>query len=212
MYKSILLIAVLFLLSCKVQPEATSKTTTTTKPPAKEDTTECTTDGYVKDFTGLDGCKLMILVGDEKWLPTKFPKGQATLQAKQIIKFGYREVTDAMSICMAEDKMVEITCIQVQGGNKGKPDKVKCVDTTEPKQVEWMKNLIRKYQPIDISKFPFRGDGWAYLFRTNTGQLLYTCQGNLVCESNFDKKSDCHQTYIQYLRDRKVIYHGEGNH
>lgn len=206
MYK-LFLLPLLFLFNCKT----TSPTVTTT--PEKTDHTKCTTDGYVKDFTGLDGCRLLVLVGDEKWLISRIPKGHSPLQDKQIIKFGYKDVVDGMSVCMAEDKIVEIVCLEIQSqGSDAKPDKKECVNSISPNQVEWMKQLIDNHQPLQITKYPFRGDGWAYLFQTNATKLLYTCQGDLVCESSLnDKTSSCYNTYLKYLRGEEVIYSGQGN-
>ncbi len=210
MYK-LLFLPFLFLLNCKTTPP----TDTTTPPsiPEKIDTEKCTTEGYVKDFTGLDGCKLLVLVRDEKWLISRVPKGHSPLQDKQTIKFGYKEIVDGISVCMAEDKIVEIVCLEiVNQGRDPKPGKKKCVNTTTPKTVEWIKKLIEEHQPIQITKYPFRGDGWAYLFQTAQAKLLYTCQGTLVCESALDDQdSSCYKTYLQYLRGEEIIYQGTGN-
>jgi len=210
MYK-LLLLPLLFLMNCKTTPPTGDTTPPST--PDNTDYTKCITDGYVKDFTGLDGCKLLVLVGDEKWLISRIPKGHSPLQDKQTIKFGYKDVVDGISICMAEDKIVEIVCLEiVNQGRDPKPGKKECVNTSTPKKVDWMKRLIGKHQPIQITKYPFRGDGWAYLFRTDKAKLLYTCQGHLVCESALsDKDNSCYKTYLQYLRDEEVVYRGEGN-
>lgn len=73
----------------------------------------CKTEGEVQDFTGLDGCSLMIVTKDgKKLLPGKVLESAVSLQAGQKIRFDYRPI-DMMSVCMAEDQIVEITCLQI---------------------------------------------------------------------------------------------------
>jgi hypothetical protein len=74
------------------------------------DTGTCKTQGEVQDFTGLDGCGLLIVTEDgKKLLPGKM-SGDVQLSAGQKIRFDYRPI-DMMSVCMTEDEIVEITCV-----------------------------------------------------------------------------------------------------
>ncbi len=74
---------------------------------------ECKTIATVKDFTGLDGCKfLIILENGDKLLPAKLNDESFEFHDGQKISFDYKELQDVMSICMAEDMAVEITCIK----------------------------------------------------------------------------------------------------
>lgn len=73
--------------------------------------TSCKTTGEVQDFSGLDGCKLLIVTEDgKKLLPGKILDGDVELAAGQKIRFDYRPL-DMMSVCMTEDEIVEITCL-----------------------------------------------------------------------------------------------------
>lgn len=73
----------------------------------------CNTQGEVQDFTGLDGCQLLIVTADgKKLLPGRMLSEDVQLQAGQKIRFDYRPI-EMMSICMAEDLIVEITCLEV---------------------------------------------------------------------------------------------------
>ena len=75
---------------------------------------DCSTLATVKDFTGLDGCTfLFILDNGDKYLPAEISDSNFELKDQQRIKFGYKELKDQMSICMAENKIVAVTCIQV---------------------------------------------------------------------------------------------------
>lgn len=77
-------------------------------------TEACSTLGIVKDYSNLDGCGLLIELADGTLLlPASLPEN-AQLKAEQRIQFGYRELNDAVSICMAERKVVDIVCIQKQ--------------------------------------------------------------------------------------------------
>ncbi len=77
------------------------------------ESSECKTIATVKDFTGLDGCTfLIVLENGDKLLPVKLNDENFELHDGQKIRFDYIELPDAMSICMAEDMAVEITCIK----------------------------------------------------------------------------------------------------
>lgn len=74
----------------------------------------CNTRGEVQDFTGLDGCRLLIVTEDgKKLLPGRILDNEFQLEAGQQLNFDYRPI-DMMSVCMAEDLIVEITCIEVR--------------------------------------------------------------------------------------------------
>lgn len=98
---NILLLLTFCLLGCN-----TSKETQTSKQ------TACTTLGVVKDFSKLDGCKL--LIETEKGILLKaseLPKG-VYLKAEQKIRFGYEAMPEGISICMREKMIVRITCLE----------------------------------------------------------------------------------------------------
>ncbi|PHN06721.1 hypothetical protein [Flavilitoribacter nigricans] len=75
---------------------------------------DCKTQGTVQDFTGMDGCRLLIVTEDgKKLLPGSILDSDFVLEAGQEISFDYRPV-DMMSVCMTEDQIVEITCIKLK--------------------------------------------------------------------------------------------------
>lgn len=74
----------------------------------------CNTQGTVEDYTGMDGCRLLIVTEDgKKLLPGNILDSDFQLVAGQKISFDYRPI-DMMSVCMAEDQIVEITCIKIR--------------------------------------------------------------------------------------------------
>jgi hypothetical protein len=78
--------------------------------PTKTTTSNCTTEGIVKDMTGLDGCKFIIQLTDgTKLNPIELSDKSFQLKDGQKIRFSY-EAIDAMNICMAGET-VKVTCI-----------------------------------------------------------------------------------------------------
>ncbi len=70
----------------------------------------CLHKGKVQDFTGLDGCRLLIVLEHGSRLePINYSE---TLKNEQTIMFNYETVEDAISICMA-GKIVRLTCLEV---------------------------------------------------------------------------------------------------
>lgn len=212
MYKALLSLSILLLFSCKTKKEVSSNAPVDQVKPPIETTIGCSTHAIVEDLTGLDGCGLILrLDNGEKWLPTNLADQKVKVEKNNSVYFGYRIIEDGMSNCMAENKMVELTCLQVIGQTGGiKPGKKECVNTLTPMKVEWLKVAYQKHQPSQIIKHPFRKDSWAYLFRNKKGRHLYTCQGNLVCEAKSNEQNDCVDTYLQYLRDGKIVFQDEG--
>ena len=211
MKNTILYLCLFLIVSCTTtQKEATNGGNTTPPIPPTPDMTACTTLGVVTDFSGLDGCKLLIVLENKKkFLASKLPRGVQLVEGQQI-RFGYKPIADGVSICMTEDQIVEVTCLEVIAGPK--PGKKDCVNTTDPFEVLWIKTKLARYNPSQIIKYKFRRDGWAYLYINKTDRKLFDCQGNLVCEvKNGAPKSDpCIDVYLQYLKDGKVIWQGEG--
>lgn len=149
------------------------------------DNGHCLHSGVIKDFAGLDGCGLMIIdEKGQKLLPVKFPEQPLELKDGQKIKFDYTEV-EAMSICMAEDKIVEVTCLKVI-----KETEEQCLDIAQPMRVDWMKSIINNSQPEQIIKYPIENEQWLYLFKGNP-VLVFDCYGVKVCDSEETEISKC---------------------
>lgn len=180
--------------ACKVQKGNTSNDSA------------CNTSGKVQDFTGLDGCKLLIVLENgDKYLPTT-PEFEGTkLEAGQEISFGYEEVEAMASICMAESKTIEFTCLKVTSAIPIKPE---CFNTEQPTSVAWMKKLMLKLKPESISKYTFRTDGWAYFFQGKSN-YLYDCQGNLICDTQKNKSEDCLK-FVENRTKGTIIFQAEG--
>jgi len=152
--------------------------------------TACSTTGTVQDFTGLDGCKLLIVLENGDKLEPAVVKEGVTLKNGQTIKFGFKEMTDMMSVCMA-GKIVEVTCVEVLSeGNPntrptkgGKPAKIQCIETLDPYEKEWMKKTLRDVQAYQVIRYKYLADGWAYYFKGQQRSIIKDCQGTILCEA-----------------------------
>lgn len=173
------------------------------KVPTKSD---CKTIGMVKDYTGLDGCRLMIETEDgRKLLPAKINQEGFVLKDGQKIAFDFVEAKDyGMTVCMAEDMIIEITCIQKLAVSK-EDVKDKCVDTFKPEEVEWLKKLIEETKPIRILKYPRSEEEIFYMLYAKPNSIVYDCKGNKVCEVPNGEKNDCYNT-MQALGRGQMIY------
>ncbi len=179
--------------ACKVQQQTGQSTSSG----------DCNTIVLVKDMQGLDGCQFLLEEEDgTRLLATSMPKNDIQLANNLMLKISYEEVKDAMSICMAEDKMVEVTCIENLGMTGGiKPQKKNCDKLNSPNDVAWMKALNTKIKPNLVTRHIYN-DGFAYELRTKEKELIYDCQGNLICEGMI---GDCSKIKGQ-LREPYVIW------
>ena len=162
----------------------------------------------VQDFSGLDGCGILIVLDNgDKYLPIADEFEGKKLQAGQKISFGYKEAEAMASICMAESKIIELTCLNIL--EEGIPEKIPCDDINEPMSKEWMAKLLKSHQPEQVIKYNYRTDGWAYLF-TGKKVYLYDCQGTLICENAEGSTEECTKLVMPGAKG-KIIWQGEGN-
>lgn len=170
------LLCFLFLAACKTGKKAN----------ADQSSSQCNTIATVKDFTGLDGCQLLLVMANgEKWMPAEIKVDNFQLAAGQKLRFGYEEVSDAISVCMTESKTVNLTCVEVLE-SAGIPDKAECVETENANEVGWMKKVIKEHNCEMVMRYNYL-DGYAYWFKTlSEKHYLYDCQGSLLCETGPD--------------------------
>lgn len=82
---------------------------------SKEEVSTCDRIGIVKDYTGLDGCGLIIESKGEKFEPVSLPDGKSINNGDKI-SFSYTDF-DGAGICMV-GKMVNITCLEILESKK----------------------------------------------------------------------------------------------
>lgn len=166
----------------------------------------CTTLGVVKDFSGLDGCGLMIeLENGDLFNPVELKDGMA-LKANQHISFSYEKLEDMMGSCMRESAMVKITCYSELG--KTPEGDALCANAENPFEIDWMDHAIDLHNPNQILKYSV-GNEWTYLFRSIPSSFYYDCRGKLICETKSDHDK-CQMQHLSNLGQGKVIWQGEG--
>ena len=171
----------LLFFGCPALPKPGESGTTSSKNSENiKSTDKCNTFATVKDMTGLDGCKLMlILYNGKKFLPVKIQDESFKLKAGQTVEFAYEILEDMMGICMAQDEMVIVTCIREIQNKQQVAEK--CIKATSPYDLKWLKSLEAKIKPFQINRYNYKKE-YAYLFKTKSKQYLYDCHANLICE------------------------------
>lgn len=80
--------------------------------PSKKISNQCSTEGTLRDMTGLDGCKFLIELEDGSRLnPVEYSVKSFNFEDGQQIRFSYEKV-ETMNVCMA-GQTVKVTCLQL---------------------------------------------------------------------------------------------------
>jgi hypothetical protein len=194
MYKLLILLSSFFLLTGQ-----------TCKQKNGSQNADCQVMGTIKDFKGLDGCGFMIVLENgNKLQPIKYSSENLEIKDGQKIKFSYKEITNQVGICMA-GKMVEVTCIEflkntstIPPGTGGiKPEKIKCIETLNPYDTDWMVMSMEKTKAYQVIRYIYRTDGFAYYFLGPSKSMLLDCQGTLLCEST-SRETKCDDQTKKY--------------
>ncbi len=172
---------------------------------------ECTEMGTIKDFSGMDGCGLMIVLDNgEKLQPVEYDSDKPEIREGQRIKFGYKELKDQMGICMS-GKMVKINCIEFIKNDTGgtrtggvKPIKKECVETLDPYSKKWLQDALMRTNAYQVIRYTYRTDGFAYYFLGPKVNLMLDCQGTVICECS-SRESKCDDQAKNYS-DELVIF------
>lgn len=174
----------------------------TRNPPAlPKSANTCDFVGEVWDYAGLDGCSTLVETTEGHLFNVAgLPQGYF-LEAGSRIRFGFNYVEDGVSICMHEDAIIRITCIQTLRESSGFPRPIVCTSYDVPSQ--WIHELIIDLGATYVTRFPWKDDRLVYLFETPSGQYLYDCRGFLLCQP----KRNCLQ-FIENFNLGKQIYAG----
>lgn len=161
----------------------------------------CNIAAVVEDYSSLDGCgKILITHEGYKILPAK-PEVLTDYMAKAEVLISYVEIADLSSICMAEDFIAEILCIE----SNQKPMAKECINAGGKNDITWIKSST-DFVVSKIDKYSFLGDGWSYIV-TDMGGLkrVYNCQGDLLCSYKDLPDSRC-SVMIREMTFLKTIY------
>jgi len=179
-----------------------------TEPNGKaQKTKDCNTIVTAKDFTGLDGCKLLLVTTDGK----KFLLGRSfedkKIEAGKVYKIGYEVVQGQLSACMAEDAMIFLNCLEEIEPDR--PELRDCYTQDDVMEIPFLKKIIEKNQPQRIIRHAFRG-GAAYSIYVQRSRMLFDCQGNNMCEDLGKSFTECFEFFKTDFGKSKIVYTGEG--
>jgi hypothetical protein len=169
------------------------------KSPAME--TPCTHSAVVKDFAGLDGCSiLLVLENGKKLLPVNL-EAFTPLTDGQSIRMDYKSAEDMMSICMAEDEMVKLTCLATKIDGSWTID---CPEMIDPYRVAWAEAVMQEINPTQVDEVILDGQR-AYMFYAPSGARIYNCKGDLLCSYTYNTVAAC-ESIISKISEAKTIY------
>jgi len=207
-YSIISLFACLFLMACPSRKTPLEETSSpTTQPVATSQNSECSTYAMVKDFTGMDGCRILFeLNNGDKLLPNEMPLMDFTLENNQAVKIDYDIVKDGVSACMMESEIIKVNCINLIGLTGGvKPAKTPCVKADNYEGSKWLKHIAGDMSPYLVTRYSYNTDGWAYLLENGRERKLYDCQGSLICTAYGKALNEC-TTQIANLGKGTIIH------
>ena len=134
---------------------------------------QCSTRATVVDYSGLDGCGLLLQIADGKLL-LPINGDEFDLMVGESVIISYHQA-DGMSICMKEDQIVELTCLQPV---KSAP----CADINSLEDAGWLVELRDQWMPSQIVQYRFQ-EFPVYLIATSIEERWYNCHGSLLCKS-----------------------------
>lgn len=175
--------------------------------PNAEDASVCKTMVEAKDFSGLDGCQILLITDDGQKLLVGESLPGKSIEAGKYYAIDFEVFEGMASICMAEDKIIRLTCLQEI--KKDRPIIKKCYNTEDVFDIPFLKREIEKNQPLRIIRFEFRG-GAAYQINGEQGYKLIDCQGNNMCEELGKNFKECFTYFNTDFGASKIIYKGEG--
>ena len=162
---------------------------------------DCDYYATVIDMTGLDGCGYMLLLRDgTKLLPANIDEYQDQLSEGLVVKISYTSLDDQMSICMAQDVIGRVTCLEPVSSTH-----VDCPKVKDPVEIDWMRKVLMELNPRRIEKH-HTGDVYVYHFIVDHHtRTIYTCEGVEICSVTRENPSMC-EHFTGANTDIEVIY------
>ena len=171
----------------------------------EEETTEtmrCLTEGIVVNYEGLNQCGLLIELQDGKLLfPEKLPPGQWDLNNGMVVNLDYTIIEESTNACMAEDAVVELTCLKII-------DRISlCAERASRDDLIWINSKIGALRPLSIREYK-QNELLYYYFHSSQMNYLYDCEGNFICKVGEREKNEC-STRIQTMEQVRIFYRRE---
>jgi len=129
----------------------------------------------VVDYTGLDGCRQMLMLDDGRLLlPMNDDDIVSSLHYGQRVSITFEEVDAMVSICMAENLFANIQTI----------------DLIEKVDLSWLDDIVKKSNPYNINRC---NDSEGEFIYVQTGKMAtaYTIAGKEICKTPGKAMSDC---------------------
>ncbi len=165
--------------------------------------TECTTAATVKDFSKLDGCKfLFVLENGKKLFADNFKELGYTPKDGDRVRISYKILENYASICLAENNVVQITCLEMDDSTP-EPEK-ECAVVTNPTKAQWIREMELEFRPSQIIRYELE-DYYAYHFMSKRQSLLFNCYGEKLCDVEGPKLTDC-TAWNSKLKNPVVIW------
>lgn len=167
------------------------------RPP--DDGTQCTYLVTIQDYSGLDGCGLLLVAKDgSKYLATNLESHLATPKDGDVLRIDYEEVDGMASICMAEKLIIRLTCLEVI--EKGSD----CPVILDPYRIRWSREVMTELDPRQVESAQL-GELPVYRFTGQDEVRVYSCKGEQLCRYVHTERETCKEI-LERMRDVKIIY------
>jgi hypothetical protein len=149
---------------------------------------------------------MMLVTKDEKkLLPINLEEFPFKVHNGDNVRVSYSVVKDGMSICMAEDAMIKLSCLELISPASEASD---CPEMKDPVDFTWSRNVMKEIDLRRIERIA-TSKGDYYIFRSNGDCRLYKCDGQFLCIGTCDEKDEC-ETYFASrniaVTDTRIIY------
>ncbi len=166
----------------------------------------CEVNAVAKDHHWLDGCGILLVLDDgDKLLATNLDAFDSTIVDGDTLRIAFTVLEDMMSICMAEQAIVRLECLEVvsraaASGVVNDP----CTPMVDPARPPWSRKVLIEIDPVRIIEMKI-DDHYAYHYMGRTEHRIYDCHGNLFCTAPADDRTPCEQ-YLLKATQARIIY------
>lgn len=170
------------------------------------DNSNCKESVTVLDMTHLDGCGMMLVTEDKKKLfPVNLDDFAIEIKDGDTLMVSYAIAKNAMSICMAEDLTVKLSCLVITSPS---PAKVNCPEMTDPVKFSWSKQVLKEMDLRSIEHIKTAEEDY-YWFRSVGDCRLYSCTGQVICIGTCNENDKCEAYFADNnitVNESRVIY------
>jgi hypothetical protein len=167
------------------------------RPP--ESGVECSFPVTARDYSGMDGCGILLEKADgTKLLATNLSVYAPAAREGDVMRISYEKLDEMVSVCMAENSIVRISCYELISKASG------CPDMIDPYRVAWASRVMTEIDPRQVELL-YVEDQKSYRFTGRTEGRIYTCEGDVLCIYPVAEREKCKEI-LDKVRDAKIIY------